>query len=216
MVLFFLFCEFVFLWFWPKSLFSFKLFLWFYYYYYYHHHQYHHHGDRDGVVGVATRYGLGGLRIKSRWRQGVPYPSTPVLGPTQPPIKWVPGLFPRGYGDRGVWRKGDNFLWHISVRDRLLLRLLSQCYSEIKKNTAKWAWDVLTVKKRINEIKDKFYIHGSVHREANWISVQKDETVFSVLHFCRQLYMFQVLTAIRSWCSCNYSFWYWLTAYQKL
>jgi len=36
--------------------------------------------------------------------------------------------------------------------------------------------------------------------------------LFSLLHFCRQLYMFRVLTpVIRSWYSCNYSFWYWLT-----
>jgi len=36
--------------------------------------------------------------------------------------------------------------------------------------------------------------------------------LFSLLHFCRQLYMFPVLTPIiRSWYSCNYSFWYWLT-----
>jgi len=33
--------------------------------------------------------------------------------------------------------------------------------------------------------------------------------LFSLLHFCRQLYMFRVLTPIiRSWYSCNYSFWY--------
>ena len=36
--------------------------------------------------------------------------------------------------------------------------------------------------------------------------------LFSLLHFCRQLYMFRVLTPIiRSSCNCNYSFWYWLT-----
>ena len=41
-----------------------------------------------------------------------------------------------------------------------------------------------------------------------WIIVQQDATVFSLLYFCRQLYMFRVLTAIiRSWYSCNYSFW---------
>jgi len=58
----------------------------------------------------------------------------------------------------------------------------------------------------------KFYIHGSVHRESNLITVQQDVTVLSLLHFCRQLYMFWVLTPIiRSWYSCNYSFWYWLT-----
>ena len=36
-----------------------------------------------------------------------------------------------------------------------------------------------------------FYIHGSVHRESNLIIVQQDATVFSLLHFCRQLYMFR-------------------------
>jgi len=35
--------------------------------------------------------------------------------------------------------------------------------------------------------------------------------LFSLLHFCRQLYMFRVLTPIiRSSYNCNYSFWYWL------
>ena len=36
--------------------------------------------------------------------------------------------------------------------------------------------------------------------------------LFSLLHFCRQLYMFRVLTSIiSSWYSCNYSLWCWLT-----
>ena len=36
--------------------------------------------------------------------------------------------------------------------------------------------------------------------------------LFSLLHFCRQLYMFRALTPIiRSSYNCNYSFWYWLT-----
>jgi len=36
--------------------------------------------------------------------------------------------------------------------------------------------------------------------------------LFSLLNFCRQLYMFRVLTPIiRSSYNCNYSFWYWLT-----
>ena len=36
--------------------------------------------------------------------------------------------------------------------------------------------------------------------------------LFSLLYFCRQLYMFRVLTTImRSSYNCNYSFWYWLT-----
>jgi len=50
------------------------------------------------------------------------------------------------------------------------------------------------------------YIHGSMHRESNLITVQQVATVFSSLYFCRQLYMFRVLTPIiRSWYSCNYS-----------
>jgi len=54
-----------------------------------------------------------------------------------------------------------------------------------------------------------FYIYGSVHRESNLIIVQQDATVFGLLYFCRQLFMFQVLTPIiRSWYSCNYSFWH--------
>ena len=36
--------------------------------------------------------------------------------------------------------------------------------------------------------------------------------LFSLLHFCRQLYMFRVLTPIiRSSYNCNYSLWYLLT-----
>ena len=58
---------------------------------------------RDSSVGIATRYGLGGLRIESRWRQDFPHLSRPALGPTQPPIKWVQSLFP-GRKAAGTWR----------------------------------------------------------------------------------------------------------------
>ena len=48
--------------------------------------------SRDSVVGIATRYGLGGPGIESRWRRNFPQPSRPALGSTEPPTQWVPGL----------------------------------------------------------------------------------------------------------------------------
>ena len=58
---------------------------------------------RDSSVGIATRYGLDGPGIESRWGRDFPYPSRPALGPTQPPVQWVLSLFPGGKA-AGAWR----------------------------------------------------------------------------------------------------------------
>jgi len=42
----------------------------------------------------ATRYGLEGPGIESRWGRDFPHPSRQVLGPTRPPVQRVPGSFP--------------------------------------------------------------------------------------------------------------------------
>jgi hypothetical protein len=49
-------------------------------------------GGRDGVVDIATRYGLDAPEFESRWGRDFLYPSRPVPRPTQFPIQWVPSL----------------------------------------------------------------------------------------------------------------------------
>ena len=57
--------------------------------------------SRDGVVGIATRYGLEGPGIESRCWRDFPHLSRPAPRPTQPPVKWV-RAFPGSKGGRGV------------------------------------------------------------------------------------------------------------------
>ena len=57
---------------------------------------------------------------------------------------------------------------------------------------------------------NKFYVHGSVHRESVSIIVQQDTTIYSLLYFCKVLYMFRVVIPpiIRSTYNRNYSIWH--------
>ena len=60
---------------------------------------------RDSVVGIATRYGLGGPGVESRWGRDFPRPLRAVLEPAQPTVRWVPSNIECLEGNYVIYRQ---------------------------------------------------------------------------------------------------------------
>jgi len=56
----------------------------------------------SSIVSIVACCGLDDLVIKSQWVQHFLHSSRPAMGPTQPPVQWVPDLLPRDKATR-VW-----------------------------------------------------------------------------------------------------------------
>jgi hypothetical protein len=77
-------------------------------------------GGPGSVVGLATVYGLDGPGIESRLGRDFPHLFRPALGPTQHPVKWVPGLSWGVKSGRGVTLTLHHLLVPWSIKSRAI------------------------------------------------------------------------------------------------
>ena len=72
-------------------------------------------------------------------------------------------------------------------------------------------WSAYFSTQRFTNCGTEFYVHGSMRHESMSIIVQQDATMYSLLYFCKLLYMFRVVTPpiIRSTYDCNHNIWHW-------
>ena len=93
---------------------------------------------------------------------------------------------------------------YLSVRLNVRIR---QQLNGISRN---WNWVILPKCVETNPVLI-FMFMGPWHRESMSIIIQQVATIYSLLYFCKLLYMFRVVTPpiIRSTYNCNYSIWHW-------
>ena len=77
-----------------------------------------HECGPGSIVGIATGYGLDGPGIESRWGRDFPHLSRPALGPTQPPVQWVPDLSQGVKSGRGVTLTPHPFLVPLVMKEQ--------------------------------------------------------------------------------------------------
>ena len=112
-------------------------------------------------------------------------------------------------------RYGENCGLQLSLRrQRHQIPSESTCFNEIIPEDRNHAYNVHHSRECIQIF---FIFMGPCIVNQKWIIVHQDATVVILLYICRQLYMFRVLTPIiMNSYSCNYSFWHWPTAMNKI